>query len=118
MQVGGPLIDRIELHGRLALDYLDEVFPGEIPAGRPPTFREMWPLVDPARVLLSSDGGGGNPLLHADLLAVARDVLGRGGSYEHQLALKRRKFFGDGTLNLDDLEIDRAFLCQVTGECQ
>jgi hypothetical protein len=106
---------RLEIHGRLSIDYLDEEFPDEAPAGRPTRFRAMWPQVDAARVLLSSDGGGGNPSHQPALTVVARDVLQRGGSYEHQLALKRNRFFGDGVLRMGDLELDRAFLRGLTG---
>lgn len=109
MDVGGR-VDAIAFHGKLSLDYLDELFPDEAPAGRPTTFRAMWGLVDPSRIILSSDGGGGNPALLPDLAAVALDTLRRGGSYEHQLALKRNRFYGDGTLRMADLAIDAEFL--------
>lgn len=109
MDIGG-VFQRLELHGRLNIRYLDEEFPEEAHAGRPTTFRAMWPLVDASRVLLSSDGGGGNPALHDDLLVVFRDARHRGASVELQLALKRNRFFGDGTLRMGDLDIDRPFL--------
>lgn len=110
MQIGTGGFDRLALHGKLSLDYLDEVFEEEAAAGRPTTFRAMWPLVDPARIILSSDGGGGNPAHLDNLRAVACDALRRGASYEHQLALKRRRFFGDGSLQMADLAIDEAML--------
>lgn len=106
---------RLALHGKLTMAYLDEEYPDEAPVGRPTTFRAMWPLVDASRVILSSDGGGGNPSLHGSLFQVAKDVFTRGGSYEHQLALKRNRFFGDGTLRMADLELDRAFLVSLNG---
>jgi hypothetical protein len=109
----GSRFDRIAIHNTLSLAYLDEEFEREAEAGRPTTFRAMWPLVDASRIILSSDGGGGNPKYLTDLQAVAVDTLQRGGSYEHQLALKRNRFFGDGTLRMADLEIDRAFLSAV-----
>jgi len=109
----GVRCDLLELHGRLSLDYLDEDFPDEADADRPRTFRAMWDLVNPARVILSSDGGGGNPDLQPDLLLVARDALARGASYEHQLALKRNRFYGDGALRMDDLALDSAFLKDI-----
>ena len=107
--------DRIAFHGKLDIGYLDEQYHDEAPAGRPTTFREAWPMYDASRVILSSDGGGGNPERQPDLLVVAQDALARGGSYEHQLALKRNRFYGDGTLRMEDLELDRDFLKVLTG---
>lgn len=106
----GERFDRIALHNFMSIDYLDEEHPREAEAGRPTTFRAMWDQVDPARIIVSSDGGGGNPKHLPTLAEVARDTLRRGGSYEHQLALKRRRFYGDGSLQMADLEIDSAFL--------
>jgi hypothetical protein len=65
-------------------------------------------------VIVSSDGAAGDPERLPGLLLVARDALARGASYEHQLALKRNRFFGDGTLRMADLELDRAFLLALT----
>ena len=105
---------RISLHGKLTMAYLDEVFPREAPVGRPTTFREAWPMYDASRVILSSDGNGGNPSSHPNLLPVFQDALARGASIEHQLSLKRNVFYGDGTLRMDDLELDRDFLKALT----
>ncbi len=115
MEVGGPVFSHISYHGKLDISYLDEEFPEEAGAGRPTTFREAWTLYEPFRVIISSDGGGGNPDLQPDLLVVARDALARGGSYEHQLALKRNRFFGDGTLRMEDILLDEDFLRALTG---
>lgn len=106
----GQRFDRLALHGKLDMSYLDEDFPEEAGAGRPRTFRAMWPLIDASRIILSSDGGGGNPVHHKGFLEVGCDALGRGASVEFQLALKRNRFFGDGSLRMADLEIDRAML--------
>ena len=116
MEVGGPVFSHISYHGKLDISYLDEVYPDEAPAGRPTTFREAWPMYEAFRVILSSDGGGGNPDLQPDLLVVAQDALARGGSYEHQLALKRNRFFGDGTLRMEDMAIDEDFIRTLTGK--
>lgn len=128
--------DLIALHGKLNLNYLDENYqPATPPAGSEDedhpdhgwwkewkfyednpqfkTFRTAWPTMTPQRVILSSDGGGGNPSLHSSLRAVALDVFARGGSYEHQLGLKRNRFYGDGSLRMADLELDRAFLVSL-----
>lgn len=112
MQVG-KVFDRLALHNFLSLDYLDELHPREAEAGRPTTFRKMWDLVDASRIIVSSDGGGGNPVHLPKLKEVACDAFRRGGSYEHQLALKRRRFFGDGSLQMADLAIDSEFLKAV-----
>lgn len=109
MQVG-QVFDRLALHNFLSPEYLDEEHPREAGAGRPITFRRMWAQVDPARIIVSSDGGGGNPNHLPKLKEVACDAFRRGGSYEHQLALKRRRFFGDGSLQMADLTIDSEFL--------
>lgn len=107
--------DAIAHHGFLDPDYLDDEHPGEAAAGRPTTFRAFWehPDVIAARVIVSSDGGGGNPIHLPKLQEVACDVLRRGGSYEHQLALKRNRFYGDGALRMSDLAIDSEFLHAV-----
>lgn len=116
MEVGGPIFSHISYHGKLHISYLDEEFPDEAPAGRPTTFREAWPMYEAFRVILSSDGGSGDPDLQPDLLVVAQDALARGGSYEHQLALKRNRFFGDGTLRMEDMAIDEDFMRTLTGK--
>lgn len=110
----GKTFSRIAFHGFLDMSYLDTPYPEEASAGRPTTFREMWGKVEPARVIVSSDGGGGNPSHLPALKAVACDTLKRGATYEHQLALKRRRFYGDGTLQMADLAIDEAFLLSLT----
>ena len=115
MDIGGGTFSRLALHGVLDMGYLDRAFPEEAGAGRPTTFREAWPLYDASRVIISSDGGGGDPALLPDLLRVAKDALARGASYEHQLALKRNRFFGDGKLRMGDLALDEAFLRSLTG---
>jgi hypothetical protein len=108
--------DAIAHHGFMDIGYLDVEHPDEAPAGRPTTFRAFWatPGLNPARVIVSSDGSGGDPAHQPGLLAVAKDALARGASYEHQLALKRNRFWGDGTLRMADLELDRAFLLALT----
>jgi hypothetical protein len=114
MDTGGR-VDRLELHGFMDIGYLDVEHPREAEAGRPTTFRAMWGLVDPARVIVSSDGGGGNPDRLPELREVACDALRRGASYEHQLAIKRNRFYGDGTLRMSDLSLDSAFLLSLKG---
>lgn len=106
----GDLYDRIALHNLLDISYLDVEYPDEAPAGRPTTFRKMWEQVEPNRVIISSDGSGGNPDYLSNLKEVACDALLRGASYEHQLAIKRNRFWGDGSLRMSDLSIDTGFL--------
>jgi hypothetical protein len=113
----GKTFSRIAFHGLLDLSYLDTRYPDEATAGRPTTFKAMWAKVEPARVIVSSDGGGGDPKHLPALKAVACDTLKRGATYEHQLALKRNRFFGDGTLRMADLAIDEAFLLSLA-ECR
>lgn len=113
MGVNHGEFDRIAIHNMLDLSYLDVEYPREAGAGRPTTFRAMWPQVDAARLILSSDGGGGRPEYQASFTEVARDALSRGANVEIQLALKRNRFYGDGSLRMADLEIDRAFLLAV-----
>jgi len=110
----GKTFSRIAFHGFLDLSYLDTPYPEEASAGRPTTFRDVWSKVDPARVIVSSDGGGGDSAHLPALKEVACDTLKRGATYEHQLALKRRRFFGDGTLRMADVAIDEAFLLSLS----
>jgi hypothetical protein len=110
----GRTFSRIAFHGFPDMSYLDTPYPEEATVGRPTTFRQMWGKVDPARVIVSSDGGGGDPKHLPELKAVACDTLKRGATYEHQLGLKRRRFFGDGTLRMADLAIDEAFLLSLS----
>jgi hypothetical protein len=104
----GQEFDTLALHGMRTIDYLEVEYPEEAAAGRPTTFRDMWPKVDASRVTLSSDGCRKSTDVadaydyHA-LTQVARDTLHRGGSYEHQLACKLR-IFTEGRFDLDDIE--------------
>jgi hypothetical protein len=105
----------LALHGKRDLSYLDEVYLDEAEAGRPTTFREMWPLVDASRITLSSDGcrkstDVADAYDYPALTAVATDTLARGADYEHQLACKLR-IFTDGRFRLEDIEeFDGPFL--------
>ena len=100
--------DQLALHGMRTIDYLDVEYPEEAAAGRPTTFRAMWPLVDADRITLSSDGcrkstDVADAYDYPALTVVAQDTLNRGGSYEHQLACKLR-LFTEGRFDLDDIE--------------
>ena len=113
MKIGQPGgYDRLALHGKRDLGYLDEDYPEE-PRYR--TFRAFYASgPDPSRIILSSDGCRASTDVEAAydypaLSLVARDALARGSSYEHQLALKLRGFT-HGTLTLDDLAFDAPFL--------
>ncbi len=109
-QVGG--YDRLALHGKRELGYLDEDFPDE-PRYR--TFRAFYASApDVGRIVLSSDGcrtstNVADAYDYVALAEVARDILRRGGSYEHQLAMKLRGFT-DGRIDLADLRYDAPFL--------
>lgn len=107
----GRRYDRWSIHGAAALSYLDE------PRGEGPlrTFRALYDSgIDMARIIVSSDGARASTDVeraydYAGLAAVATDILRRGGSYEHQLAIKLRRF-RDGRYALDDLRYDADFL--------
>lgn len=104
----GVRYDRISYHGKRDLAYLDEDFPRE-PRHR--TFRQFYASSpDFTRIILSSDGcrqstNPDNAYDYDALQAVARDILARGGSYEHQSRIKLRGFT-EGRIALDDLEVD------------
>jgi len=107
--------DGIAYHGKRDLGYLDEEFPDEAPAGRPTTFRSFYALnPDPDRITLSSDGcrkttDVADAYDYPALTAVAKDAIGRGFEYEHQLALKLRTFTHN-RLDLADIQYDSVFL--------
>ena len=111
----GTEFQSLALHGMKTLDYLDVEYPEEAAAGRPTTFRDMWPMVDASRVTLSSDGCRKSTDVtdaydYPALTEVAKDTLARGGSYEHQLACKLR-IFTEGVFRLEDIEqFDGPFL--------
>ncbi len=103
--------DAIALHNKLTIDYLDMEYPREASAGRPTTFRAMWPLVDPARIIISSDGGGGKPEFRESFREVACDAFRRGAAVEVQLEMKRERFFRSGALKqAESFEGDRPTL--------
>ena len=107
----GRRYDRWSIHGAAALSYLDE------PRGKGPsrTFRALYESgIDMGRIVVSSDGARASTDVelaydYAGLTAVATDILRRGGSYEHQLAIKLRRF-RDGRYDLADVKYDEAFL--------
>jgi hypothetical protein len=107
----GRRYDRWSIHGAAALSYLDE------PRGEGPlrTFRALYDSgIDMGRIIVSSDGARASTDVeraydYAALRGVAVDILQRGGSYEHQLAIKLRRF-RDGRYDPADLKYDEAFL--------
>lgn len=110
---GGDRYDRHEFHLGTAdethtADYLDIEHPEEAAHGRPTTIRELLGRVDPARIIVSSDGDGGR--IVATQAAIAREVLRLGASFERQSNLKRNRFFGDGSLRMSDLHVETPFL--------
>jgi hypothetical protein len=108
----GTRFDRLSIHGATHLGYLDEQHAGE---GRVRTLRALFDSgIDMARIIVSSDGARASTDVeraydYAGLRDVALDILRRGGSYEHQLAIKLRRF-RDGRYDLGDLRYDTAFL--------
>ena len=111
MQIG-VAFDALAIHGRETLAYLDEDFGPEQHAFR--TFREAYAsgTIDPARVVVSSDGVGRNQPPFYDeptLIAVAQDSLSRGFAYEHQAREIKLGRFLQGRLDLADLDVG---LCQ------
>lgn len=107
----GRRYDRWSIHGATSLAYLDESR-GDGPRR---TLRALFDTgIDMSRIVVSSDGARASTDVaraydYAGLTAVATDILGRGGSYEHQLAIKLRRF-RDGRYDLADLKYDEAFL--------
>jgi hypothetical protein len=113
---GGHAYDRHEFHVGTADEsytsgYLDHEHPEEAPHGRPTTLRELFSRVDPARLIISSDGDGGR--IVSAQTALAREVLQLGGSFERQCNLKRRRFFVDGSLQMSDLDAEIPFLTAI-----
>jgi hypothetical protein len=108
----GRRYDRLSIHGASDLGYLDARHAG---AGPNRTIRALYDSgIDMARIIVSSDGARATTDVeraydYAALREVAADVLRRGGSYEHQLAIKLRRF-RDGRYTLDDLRYDADFL--------
>jgi hypothetical protein len=104
----GTTYDRISFHGKREQGYLDEWYADE-PTHK--TFRQFYASnPDFSRIILSSDGcrKSTNPDDAYDydaLRDVFRDILARGGSVEHQSALKLRGFT-ENRLDLNDLEVD------------
>jgi len=99
----GRKYDRIALHGKYSLGYLDEDYERE-PVHR--TFRSAWgdPSIDHSRIIMSSDGCRSSATLPDTydwpvLAEVVKDHLRRGFSYEHQSKCKMRPFL-EGRLDL------------------
>jgi hypothetical protein len=108
----GHRYDRLSIHGAHDLGYLDAAYAD---ASRFRTMRALYDSgIEMARVIVSSDGARATTDVeraydYAALREVATDILRRGGSYEHQLAIKLRRF-RDGRYALDDLRYDADFL--------
>lgn len=107
MKIGRDF-DRLALHGRDDLSYLDEDFPRE-PVHR--TFRSAWsdPSIDRSRIVMSTDGVGFNqpPFYDRDaLVAVVHDHLSRGMAVEHQARELKLGRFLRGRYDLADLDAD------------
>lgn len=108
----GRRFDRLSVHGAETLAYLDEPHAGD---GRYRTWRTLFDSgIDMARIIVSSDGARASTDVeraydYPALREVAIDILRRGGSYEHQLAIKLRRF-RDGRYDRDDLRYDAPFL--------
>jgi hypothetical protein len=108
----GRRFDRLSIHGAQSLAYLDESHAGD---GRFRTWRALYDSgIDMAHIIVSSDGARATTDVeraydYPALREVATDILRRGGSYEHQLAIKLRRF-RDGRYDLDDLRYDAPFL--------
>lgn len=108
----GQRYDLWSIHGARDASYLDAAHPG---GDGHPTFRALFDSgIDMAHIIVSSDGARASTDVeraydYAGLRVVALDILRRGGSYEHQLALKLRRF-RDGRYDLADLKYDAGFL--------
>jgi len=114
MSIGGRY-DRLSIHAAPSIAYLDERHPG---GDRFATFRALFDSgIDMARIVVSSDGSRASTDVaraydYDSLRGVALDILRRGGSYEHQLAIKLRRFT-EGRYDLGDLRYDAAFLREL-----
>lgn len=103
----GTAYDGIAYHGKGHLSYLDEVFDRE-PTHK--TFRSFFASgPDFSRITLSSDGcrkstDVNDAYDYPALAGVAKDILARGGRFEHQSCMKLRGFT-HGTIDLNDLEV-------------
>jgi len=105
----GQDYDRLNLHGKRDLDYLEDVYSEE------PTYQTFAAFYasgsyQAARVTLSSDGcrksTDVNDAYDYDALGeVFMDALARGSSIEHQSRIKLRGFT-EGRIDLNDLEAD------------
>jgi hypothetical protein len=107
-----PDFHYLAIHGLDDLGYLDEVWAPE--QSTEPSYRAMWALADPARIVLSSDGARKSVNVddaydYPRLQAVATDALRRGAAYEHQTAVKLRRYT-HGTYDLNDINYDAPFL--------
>ena len=96
----------ISYHGKRDLGYIFEVYPDEPLFRTFSAFYERNP--DFSHITLSSDGC--RKSIHVEdaynypaLRKVARDILARGGRYEHQSRMKLRGFT-EGRIDLNDLE--------------
>lgn len=110
MKIGQPGgYQRIAYHGKKDLAYLDEAYPDE-PVYK--TFRDFYASKpDFSRIILSSDGCRKSTNVedaydYDALAVVAKDILARGGSFEHQSCAKLRGFSPENRIDINDLEVD------------